>query len=335
MLRVLLPCLLALTACVDPPFPRPDGGRDFTRCDSGMNDPWCDPASSDRYVFSQAAQVCHFLQACCDENIRLEVVTMVVGETTLAGLLSNEPSLLTDSDACRRAIAQSMLFDRRDTLRGLDSGRRRFNRDAAASCLHWLERGAAECAPGLVLRSGDHVPASCNDVYQAAIEPGGTCLIDGDCTTLSDGGATTCVSNQRQTDAGFVASVTGTCRSIPSMGEACSLPAGTCGAGLYCTRDAVCAARKEAGGTCAGAPCIEGTFCEPISSQCQPLRGELEPCTRDDMCSGKAKCSAKYFVCITLPDPDPLDVSFDYCLGSGGVAHARGLEGVPSDGGLP
>jgi hypothetical protein len=334
-MKRVLSAVVLFVGCVDPAFPRPDGGRDFTRCDAGTNDPWCDSASSERFLFSQTTQVCRFIQQCCDEGLRLEVLRLIVGESALPGLLSTEPTLLTDSDACRRGLTRSTTFERRDALRGLDKKRRIYDRDAAALCLSWLERGAAECAPGLVLRTGKHVPPSCENAYRPAVSLGEACLVDGDCLELEDGGVTTCVSNQRETDAGFIGSVTGTCRRVPSRGEPCSLPNGTCESGLYCDKDATCSPRRDLGASCVGAPCREGSFCDGISSQCQPQRGELEPCSSQDMCGGESKCSDTYRVCITVPDPDPLDVSFDYCGGDKAVSKARDLEGVPPDGGLP
>jgi hypothetical protein len=330
--------LLGIAASCREPARNPrDGGEEPPICEADAGTPECDDASSDSVMFTWAKGVCDLLLDCCSTSERLRVAQQFLGADGLALLTLREPALLVDPIACRRGIAFSFFGRYANNYDALDAQRQRFDLTQARACVQWAQLGATHCAPGLVLRTEAQQPEACGKMFAPNVEADGGCYDDGDCLATPDGGRSICEGDTGLLDDGGVrVSVAGHCRPLPGVGEDCPLPGSVCGDGLYCSFDFRCHQRVGLGGVCVAAPCDESTFCDTARqpATCSRRRSYFEPCTSDAVCVKGATCDPTLQICIDPPKIDPLDLQFDFCLGTQGNAVARQLPFVPSDGGL-
>jgi hypothetical protein len=91
----------------------------------------------------------------------------------------------------------------------------------------------------------------------------------------------------------------------------------------------VCSSDLHIDEPCVAAPCDAQTFCDTSKPLplCAPKRALFGPCVSNAECVSGARCDAQLFMCSPLVEPNPLDVEFDFCLGTTGVAVARPLVG--------
>lgn len=337
-MRPVLLALLLTTACTEPTRVHRDGGEDVPDCTAQPTSDACDPASRDNVMFTWAKSVCSLLLQCCLEADRSVVVDQLLGEETVTALMLKEPAFLEEPFACRRAVATVLLSRYQGAYQSLDDGRQRFDRDEARQCLSWFERGAAECAPGLVLLDPTHEPKACSRMFQPRVSTGDRCLTSADCVAPSDGGRSTCETHSATlSDGGLRWAVDGACRALPELGEPCPLPWSECGKGRFCAADQHCRARAAVDDLCLTELCEEAAFCDSAQSppRCVLRRSSYAACRASSECRTGLECDPALGVCIDgLASVDPLDVEFTFCLGPGDHRVARQLEGVPADGGL-
>lgn len=314
-----------------------DGGRTVVDCAQDAGDEQCDEASRDNALFTWARSMCGFLFDCCHEAERWPIAERAMGAQGLQLLLFEEPTLLEDPLACRRGVALSLFSRFGASLRADEDGRQRFDRAMARECLDWFAAGHGHCAPGLVLLSGDQEPKACRSLFAPRVEPGGECYAAEDCTEQSDGGALICASRTEvRSDGGVRYAVRGVCKARPARGEACAFGSTECSAADSCAPDGRCQARAAVGALCVGAPCTAAAYCDTAQAlpRCVARRSAMSPCSSTEQCLDGLTCVTELHVCAAVPQPSPLDVEFDVCLGDAGTPVARTLPFVPRDGGL-
>jgi hypothetical protein len=329
--------LVLAAACTEPSRSARDGSVVVPDCATEPDAEACDPASGDSMMFSWANSVCGFLLGCCTKGDRTSTAALMVGgDQNLGFLLLREPALLEDRRACQRGVALTLFTRFAASYQSRDDGRQRFDRDAARECLAWYQRGAELCAPGLVLADESHQPAACKRLFVAQVPDQQPCTDDGDCVPPPDGGRAVCQSrSELRADGGLFYSLGGTCAPLPQFGQSCPLPDGDCGDEGFCAADKLCRARAHLDDVCLAAPCDSQTFCDVALALpvCALRRTNFGPCSSNAQCRTDARCHPELLVCLEVPDVNPVDVEFDFCLGSGGVALAREL--LLPDGGLP
>jgi hypothetical protein len=326
------------TGCREPALAARDGGADVPECSDDAAAPLCDVYSQDNAMFTWAKATCGLLLDCCASKERSAVAELLLTRDGLSLLLLREPAMLVDATACRRALTTSLFVRFRQNYEALEDGRQRFNIEAARECLSWFEAGAAQCAPGLVLLGADDEPRACGRMFAPDVAEGGECFGDADCVAAADGGRSVCESRTaRLADGGLRFAVAGRCRPVPNLGETCPLPDSDCGGGRYCSViDGTCHLRAGAGALCVAQPCDEASYCDATAQlpTCVARGGLLAPCAAEAPCQSGLTCNASLAACLDETPACPLDISFELCLGEGGVSVARTLPFVPQDGGL-
>lgn len=335
-------CLLsllsgALLACTEPPRAHRDGGEDVPECAQDPQAGRCDEASSDNVLFTRARAACDLLLSCCSVAERSRVAELMLTAQGFGLLRLQEPTMLEDATACRRALTLSLMSRYQRHYQALDEGRQRFLVDEARACLAWGQAGAQACAPGLVLLEGDDEPGACTRMFAPNVGQGLRCFDDDDCVAAPDGGRSVCQPRTALLDDGGVrVGVEGTCRPLPALGEDCPLPESECTPGAWCAADKTCRARQPLDAPCVAAPCDEATFCDVtrVPASCSLRRGHLEPCFHAAECAEGLSCSPSLQRCLSPSPLSPLDMEFEFCLGDGGTPVARTLDLVPREGGL-
>lgn len=336
MRATLLAAALAFVACTEPARSARDGSVAVPDCEEDPTAEACDRYSVQGVMFTWADTLCGFVHDCCVTNDRARTVALMVGEQNLPLLLLQEPAMLEDRKACQRAFALSLFLQHQDAYAAHDDKRQGFDRQAARDCLAVYERGAAACAPGLVLLDEDHRPSACERLFTPRVPADGGCYADGDCRDAPDGGRSVCQSrSELLDDGGLYFTHAGRCAPLPDLDEWCPLPDGDCGDNRYCAADSRCRPRAALDEFCVSAPCDAQTFCDTSAQplpKCVPRRLNFGPCTRDGECQEAAACHPELLVCFAVPELSPVDVRFGFCLGDGGVPVARTLVG---DAGIP
>lgn len=325
--------LLLLLACTEPSRSTRDGAVDVPDCVATPADEACDTASAQNVMFTWAKSVCGLLLDCCTKTDRAATASLLVGASQLPLLLTKEPAMLEEPRACQRAIALGLFLKYQQHYQSKDDGRQRFNRENARTCLDGFALGASHCAPGLVLVDDAHLSTACRHLFEPVVSSGSTCRANDDCLDAPDGGRSVCQpSSEQLADGGIFFSLNGVCHPLPSLGESCPLPDGECGAEAFCAADKTCHARGHIDDVCIAAPCDSENWCDttkPLPA-CAPRRGNFGPCASDAECRPETQCHLPLGICLARVNPDPLDVKFDFCLGTDGVAVARTL--VPDGG---
>ena len=194
-------------------------------------------------------------------------------------------SKFPDQRACIEGYSAAYALTRDEERTHVNQGRRRVDEAQVAACLASPElTSASVCAQGVDALDTLHNESPCANLYVGAVEQGGDCLFNADCS-----GAFRLCSHEIDPS---LAACRGVCTSFGDPGDACALDQ-DCKEGTYCgdfdptVQAGVCKLRAATGEPCsASSDCMQGLSCqgEEDARSCRTSLVIGQACNRHDEC---------------------------------------------------